>query len=303
LNDTTPGPYGNIISDLAFNFNEMKKLLIFLSFFICISVDAQKGNLILSKWHKSENGQSKVPSGEYSFFKKSKLWYFLSNDNDNMYISLKIEDPGVQNRILKEGLTIWINMDGKSSKKMGVRFPIGSQNSEGSNRSGIPETKTNIDGSLVTPLAMANTIELVGFSNEVARRFPADSNDNFKGSIEFDTEGNLYYRMAMPVAKLPVRNSKDGNGAMPFTIGVEYGSVPQTTKGGGGSAPPTASLGPPPGGVRGRSSGGGRTGGGGSGGSGQGGGSSASGSSSSSYQNASPSVVLWIKNIKLATGR
>jgi hypothetical protein len=279
----------------------MKTLLLFLSIFICISIDAQKGNVILSKWLKSENGQFKVPSDEYSFFKKGKLWYFLSNDNDNIYISLKIEDPGVQNRILKEGLIIWINMDGKTTKKKGVRFPMGSQNSAGSSRSDIPETRTNIDGSLVTPLAMANTIELVGFSNEVARRFPADNNDNFKGSMEFDKEGILYYRLAMPVEKLPVRNSKEGNGAMPFTIGVEYGYVPQPIKGGGVSAAPPASLGPPPGGVRGRSSGGGRTGGGGSGGSGQGMGTSASGSSSSS-QNASPSVVLWIKNIRLATG-
>jgi hypothetical protein len=282
----------------------MKTLIIFLSFsfFICIAIDAQKGDLILSKWHKSENGQFKVPSGEYSFYKKGKLWYFLSNDNDNIYISLKIEDPGVQNRILKEGLMIWINMDGKTTKKMGVRFPIGSQNSEDRNRSGMPEIKTNIDGSLVTPLDLANTIELVGFSNEAVRRFPADNNDNFKGSIEFDKEGNLYYRMAMPVAKLPVRNSKEGNGAMPFTIGVEYGSVSQTIKGSGNSAAPTTSLVPPTGGVRGRSSGGGRTSGG-SGGSGQSMTASRSGSSSFSSQNTSPPVVLWIKNIKLATDR
>ena len=30
----------------------------------------------------------------------------------------------------------------------------------------------------------------------------------------------------MPVAKLPVRNSRDGSGAMPFTLGIEYGNLP-----------------------------------------------------------------------------
>jgi hypothetical protein len=34
----------------------------------------------------------------------------------------------------------------------------------------------------------------------------------------------------MPVAKLPVRNSKEGNGAMPFTLGIEYGFPPVNNK-------------------------------------------------------------------------
>jgi hypothetical protein len=272
----------------------MKTFLLFFSLLFCTGINAQKGNLIISKWHKSENTEFKVPSGEYSFFKKGKLGYFLSNDNDNIYVNLKIEESGVQNRILKEGLILWINMDGKASKKMGIRFPIGSQNSEGRNRTGMPESKINPDGSLVTPLSMANTIELIGFTNETARRFPADNPDNFKGSVKFDNDGNLYYWMAMPIAKLPVRNSKDHSGAMPFTFGIEYG-VGQINRAGQGSnvAPVSA---PPSGSSR-----GGRSGGGQSGGRGQGMGPSQTGSPSASSQNSMTSVLLWIKNIKLAT--
>jgi hypothetical protein len=279
----------------------MKTLVIFFSLFISASIDAQKGNLILSNWHQTENKEFSVRPEDYSFLKKGKLWYSLSNDNDNIYISLKIEDPGVQNRILKEGLIVWINMDGKSSKKMGIRYPIGSQSSEGRRRPGMPEAKTNADGSLVTPLSLANTIELIGFTNEVARRFPADNADNFKGSLRFNNEGTLFYWMAMPIAKLPVRNSKDSSGAMPFTLGIEYGAVQVNSNGQGGNVAQPPPSGPPSGGSRGGPSGGGRAGGGQSGGRGQGMGTAQTGYPSS--QNSTPSVLLWLKNIRLATDR
>ena len=89
--------------------------------------------MYLSRWHNGGT-ELKIPSDKYSYFKKGKLYYFFSNDIDNIYVDMKIDDPGVQTRILKQGLTVWINMDGKQIKKMGIRFPIGSQHSGGRNK-------------------------------------------------------------------------------------------------------------------------------------------------------------------------
>jgi hypothetical protein len=114
-------------------------------------------------------------------------------------------------------------MDSKLTKKMGIRFPTGSQYSGGHNKSILPDDDLNADGSLVPPVSFANTIELIGFTSEDARRFPADNADNFRGSVKYDNEIALHYRMVMPVSKLPLRNSKKGDGAMPFTFGIEYG--------------------------------------------------------------------------------
>ena len=57
-------------------------------------------------------------------------------------------------------------------------------------------------------VAMANTIELIGFISEQERHFPAANADNFNGMVKFDDSGKLFYRLVMPIAKLPVRNSK-----------------------------------------------------------------------------------------------
>ncbi|MCX6326517.1 MAG: hypothetical protein NT144_07695 [Bacteroidia bacterium] len=244
----------------------MKTVTILILFFFCLNINVRKGKFFLSNWHENGNAELNVPSDEYSFFKKGKLYYFLSNDNDNIYIDIKIEDSGIQNRILKQGLTIWVNMDSKLVKKMGIRFPIGSQNSGGRKKPNMPDNNMNLDGSLISPLSLANTVELIGFSNEEARRFPADNADNFRGLVKYDNEGTLHYKMIVPIAKIPVRNSKEGIGAMPFTFGIEYGALPVTN----GS---------------------------------QGQGSGNAGAGSNTSQNSIPPVLLWIKNIKLATDK
>jgi hypothetical protein len=216
----------------------MRSSVLILSCFICSVLNAQKENLNLCQWHVSD----KIEASDYQLIRKTKLYCFLSNDNDNIYIDMKVEDQGIQNRILKKGLTIWISMDGKEVKKMGVRFPIGSQNQGVHKKPDLSENNTNQEGNLVTPLSLANTIELIGFTNEQERHFPSENYDNFRGSVKYDEEGTLYYKMIMPIAKLPVRNSREGHGAMPFILGIEYGSLAMTNQSGENRGPAPSSI-------------------------------------------------------------
>ena len=130
--------------------------------------------------------------------KKTNLFYFLSNDRDFLYLDIKIAEPGMKDIITGNGLTVWIDMDGKTSRKMGVKYSV----------------KPVIDDST----SVSGTIELIGFISEQERHFSAENPDSFKAAVKTGDNGNLYFGMKMPLAKLPVRNSKDGNGAMPFAI-------------------------------------------------------------------------------------
>jgi hypothetical protein len=216
----------------------MRSSVLILSCFLSSLINAQKGSLNLCQWHVSD----KIEASDYQLIRKSKLYCFLSNDNENIYIDMKVEDQRIQNRILKEGLTIWISMDGKEVKKMGVRFPLGSQNQGDRRKADHSENKSNSDGGDVNLILLANTIELKGFTNEVQRHFPSDNHDNFRGSVKFDKAGIFYYELVMPIAKLPVRNSRGGHGAMPFTLGIEYGSSAVTNKQGENRGPRPSSL-------------------------------------------------------------
>jgi len=219
------------------NIMNMKLSVLILPLLLCCSLNAQNGTPNLSRWHLDE----KIETSDYQLIRKAKLYFFLSNDNDNIYINIMIENQEVQHKILNEGLTIWINMDGKAVKQMGVRFPIGSQNPGARNKADRLETNAIPDASNSNSLSMANTIELIGFINEEERRFPAENADNFRGSVKYDEAGILYYKMVLPIAKLPVRNSKNGYGAMAFTLGIEYGSIPALSKPGVNRGPAPSS--------------------------------------------------------------
>jgi len=276
----------------------MKTHVLILLSFVCIGINAQKGNQKPGRWHISD----KVDASDYQMIQKANLYYYISNDNENIYIDLKVEDAGVQNRILKEGLTIWINMDDKSAKKMGIRFPIGSQNKAGRNNNNRTESMLNPDGTLATPLSQAHTIELIGFTSEEARRFPSENNDNFRGSVKYDNEGILYYKMIMPIVKLPLRNSIQGIGAMPFAIGIEYGILSSVNKSGNQMSPPPSSSSSSDG-SRSGSRGGRGSGGGGRSGRGGAMASSADGTTKNLYMPDSTPVLKWIKDVSLATSK
>jgi hypothetical protein len=216
----------------------MKSSILILSFFVCSGLNAQKENLNLIRWHASD----KVEASDYQLIRNSDLYCFISNDNDNLYFDVKVKDQGTQNRILKEGLTIWISMDGKEEKKMGVRFPVGSQNQGAHRKTDHQENNSVPDGNPVNPIALANTIEIIGFTTEQQRHFPSDNHDSFRGSVKCDEAGILYCKLVIPIMKLPVRNTRAVNGAMPFILGIEYGYLPVMNKQAENRGPRPSSL-------------------------------------------------------------
>lgn len=195
----------------------MKSFVFIISMCLYAVANAQNGDINQSKWRNND----KVEKSDYQQIKKSKLYCLISNDNDFLILNMMVPDNEVSGMILEKGLTVWINMDGKQTRKLGVRFPIGSENSKVAINS--DGGKNNSGGELIS---RANTIELIGFISEQERHFAAQNNDNFRAYVKFSPTGDFYYRLVMPVGKLPLRNSKDGNGTMPFVIGFEIGYLP-----------------------------------------------------------------------------
>lgn len=282
-------------------FYEMKSFILICLVLISLNLNPQKGKGILSRWTNGGVQEMNIDPADYTWLKKGKLFYFISNDNEFIYLFLKTEDPGVQHKILEQGLTVWVNMDNKSVKKMGVRFPVGSQNSGERKKPGTPDLILDSEGKPATPLSLANTIELTGFVNENERRFPADNPDSFRGLVRYDNDGILHYKLLMPIEKLPVRNSRDGLGAMPITFGIEYQTATSMNSHRSNTAQSGFQSGGMTRGSRGGASGGGRSSG--RAGGGRNTGRFNTGISSNPNQNQPPSVLLWIKNIKLASDK
>lgn len=179
--------------------------------------------MVKSIWQENADENPVTSIIEYSFHQKGRIYYFLSNNNEYVWFLIKTSDEAFQNLILKSGMTLWIDMDNKEGKKLGLRYPLGSMNSR-PNIAGLPDEKSSSKTCPEDIIAQANTIELIGFTGEEERRFPSNNYDNFRGLVNFDANGTLHYLIRMPAIKLPLRNSKDGVGAMPFSLGVQFGS-------------------------------------------------------------------------------
>lgn len=177
----------------------MKYVIFLCSLFLTAMTAAQNKDINLCSWHKNE----KIKDSEYQPVKKSNILFFLSNNADNVYVNLKIPDKEIRKEILEKGLTIWIDMNDKKGMKMGVKYTSQTMKEP--------------------PYTKSGTIELIGFVTEQERHFAAENPDNFTASLETAVNGTVYFNLVMPVAKLPLRNAKDGHGAMQFSIGLETG--------------------------------------------------------------------------------
>ena len=223
--------------------------------------------------------------------KKGVFLYCLSNNDQNIFVNAKITESIEQNKILQMGVTVWINMDGKSRKIIGIRYPIGAEYSRPQSKQGEGQENA-LDQS---PLAKANTIKLVGFKDVETNKFPSNNKDNIRGFIKYDNDGNLIYSLTIPKAKLPAGKNKDGSLIL-MNLAIEYGAPPsdlQSGKPAGYTPPPKIN------GERGKGGGGGGRGGSAGGGMPGGAGGGAIGGKTNIQEEPKP-VTIWMKEIKLA---
>ncbi len=64
------------------------------------------------------------PSPYPEYDDKAMLGYVVSNDKDNIYISVETGDPATQLKILKQGLTVWIDRKGNKDEITAINYPI-----------------------------------------------------------------------------------------------------------------------------------------------------------------------------------
>jgi len=50
--------------------------------------------------------------------------YAIVNDSDNLYICMKVPDESIQMKMLREGMDLWIDPNGKKNQVTGIHFPL-----------------------------------------------------------------------------------------------------------------------------------------------------------------------------------
>jgi hypothetical protein len=209
----------------------MKAVIFFLLGTVIPFSNAPKDKSYYSHWRNNEEIRTMLPS-EYTYSEKEKFYYFISNDNDNIYVNLKIFSPEIQNRIFREGFVVWINQDGKKSKKTGIKYPIPTKVRD---RGSIPaeahapgQGENFVGRRNLQQTPFLNRLELIGFDEAGIVEFTPSDTRNFSGTISMDKEKFMNYELIIPRSKIPKAKGKGSDVQKPLMIGFSFPEATST---------------------------------------------------------------------------
>ncbi len=109
-------------------FSRAIMLCIVLGLFSCSSSKHSSSKRLPGVWQVEPvtiDGSNKDwPSPYPEYDEKAAIGYAVSNDKENLYITVETGDPATQLKILREGLTVWIDRKGEKGEETAINYPI-----------------------------------------------------------------------------------------------------------------------------------------------------------------------------------
>jgi len=130
------------------------------------------------------------------------LQYNITNDNTNIYVSVATNDQSTQMRILRAGLSVYIDTKGKTNKSMGLSFPANDVLETAGNykNRGMGGNKGGDQINFKKQLLMDKDIfKTFGFINMENRVYDVSDTSNIKMGINYDAFGNLVFEAIIPI--------------------------------------------------------------------------------------------------------
>lgn len=208
------------------------------------------------------------------------LQYNVTNDDKNIYVCVSSKETATQMRILRSGMTIWLDPKGEKNKTIGLYFPIRKQPDperyRGRNNGSSDGRATGSDISTreAELLLQSNYYNTTGFLDLENGQFGVtDTKAPIQLAIKHnDQDSLLVYEVMIPIRNVLGADWEARASKKDFSVGIVLNAIPGTGGSGGGS------IGPRPSGGGMRGTGGGGMRGGGSMGGGRGYGSGGAGS-------------------------
>jgi len=161
---------------------------------ICITGKAQSIALKTSPTNIAIDGNNKEWGDDLTYFNAQKnLHYTIANDNTNLYLVIKTDDPVQQLNILSSGITFSIDPKGRKRSTYSTTFPLkGLENTNGLN-------KTLEEKKLMADIAQLSKIEVQGFKDIGDSQINFENTFDIKIDIDIDDKGFLIYEEAIPL--------------------------------------------------------------------------------------------------------
>lgn len=135
----------------------------------------------------------------------TKLAFALANDDKNLYIIIESLDPQTTFSVLRGGITLNINTEGKKKDGMKLTFPLMDRPpmpKEGEEH--LEHIPLSPDGATQDPVAMNKSIRVSGFKNIADGELPAMNQDGIETGMSIHPNRDLIYELSIPLAQLQV---------------------------------------------------------------------------------------------------
>ena len=192
-------------------FRRAKKMLPLLGYFLLFPglVACRQSASLKSDWATTLphiDGDATDWAKKLHFFEKENFAVGIQNDNDYLYICFVSNDANLARRITRVGATLWIDSDGGTDKKSGIKFPLGFMQFAGQETPPSRESRPD----------MLAALELILPSTETPQRQRVDETTGLHVALSNGSEQFVYeIRIA--------RNDKDAHFSLPQDAGPKIG--------------------------------------------------------------------------------
>ena len=133
----------------------------------------------------------------------SKLQYQVLNVGRMVYVRLKVADPATQARVLRLGLTVWLDTTGRNQHQFGVRYPLGGPPPANQSAPDPNATLAARRSRRTLALAEMREMELLNYKgNKEPTLTDAQSLLGVKVALGFNDQDDLIYELAVPLRLL-----------------------------------------------------------------------------------------------------
>ena len=161
------------------------------------------------------------------------LQYSVTNDRENIYVSVASNDQATQMKMLRAGIKIYIDTKGKKGTDMGIVYPYKDQ---------VDMPNRRMENRNTDPTAMkqkmildADIFSTIGFINMENRIYDLKDTSHIKIGMNYDIYNNLVFEAIIPIKNVlstPITNTK----APSISVGIIVNEM------GGAGQRPNASM-------------------------------------------------------------
>jgi len=163
------------------------------------------------------DGKTEDWLGALSIIEDGSVSVGFRNDRESLYVCLMVEEEFLQAQIMRQGLTLWFDPRGGTSKALGIRYPLGIPRKEMPEEPGEEPSRPSTED---FPKEALSALEIIGSPKEAPQKMEIAEARGIE-IIAVPSRGLLVYELKIPL--LQTESQLIAIGAQPGqTIGIGF---------------------------------------------------------------------------------